>query len=456
MHARKGLAQMKTMLRSLLVLMLMCLAPLAAAQDAALAQAKQMMDRRDAAGAYKLLKPLEEKLAGNPDYDYLLGIAALDLGRNTEAVFALERVLAVNPNHVQARAEIARAYTQLGEMETARREFETVRTQPMPPEAAATIQKYLDAIEHAQAGTRTTVSGYVELGLGYDSNVNSATSSTQIAVPGLAGLFGGVIPTFNLNQASVKQSDTFGQVAFGANVRHPVNPNVALLAGVDATQRMNWDKSAFDQGNLGATLGVEFNRVANRFLVALQGQQMYVDWDRFRDSYGLIGQWQRQVGPNGMFTGYLQYARLEYPTQRIRDADRTVGGVAYAHAFAGALAPVVYAGVYYGHENERTSARLDLGHKLTGLRLGGQVNLAERFTLFGYGSYEQRDYGGPPPFFLEDRADKQTDLRFGVIYRPSRLWTITPQVAFTENKSNIGFTDYDRAQALVTVRRDFR
>ena len=132
-----------------LLAMLAAFVPIAAAQDATLVQAKQLMDKRDAAGAYKLLKPLEDERAGQPDFDYLLGIAALDVGRNTEAVFALERVLAVNPDHVQARAEIARAYSQLGEMETARREFETLRKQPMPPEAAATIQKYIDAIEQA-------------------------------------------------------------------------------------------------------------------------------------------------------------------------------------------------------------------------------------------------------------------------------------------------------------------
>ncbi len=57
---RKGLAPMKTMLRYILTLALICFAPIAGAQDAALAQAKQLMDKRDAAGAYKLLKPLED------------------------------------------------------------------------------------------------------------------------------------------------------------------------------------------------------------------------------------------------------------------------------------------------------------------------------------------------------------------------------------------------------------
>ena len=47
---------------------------------------------------YTLLAPYEDEMAGNVDYDYLLGIAALDSGQPDKASLALERVLAVNPN----------------------------------------------------------------------------------------------------------------------------------------------------------------------------------------------------------------------------------------------------------------------------------------------------------------------------------------------------------------------
>ena len=40
----------------------------------------------------------ESSLAGDPGFDYLLGIAALDSGHLTHRVFVLERVLAVQPD----------------------------------------------------------------------------------------------------------------------------------------------------------------------------------------------------------------------------------------------------------------------------------------------------------------------------------------------------------------------
>src|SRR5258706_205275 len=72
-------------------------------------RARRLLQEKNPQAAYQLLQPLESQRAGDPEYDYLLGIAALDSGERERAVFALERVLAVNPNHAQARAEIARA-----------------------------------------------------------------------------------------------------------------------------------------------------------------------------------------------------------------------------------------------------------------------------------------------------------------------------------------------------------
>ncbi len=73
------------------------------------------MEAHDPQGAFALLDPLEIARAGESAFDYLLGIAALDSGHVTRAIFALERVLAVQPQNNLARAEIARAYLIAGE-----------------------------------------------------------------------------------------------------------------------------------------------------------------------------------------------------------------------------------------------------------------------------------------------------------------------------------------------------
>ena len=43
-------------------------------------------------------------------FDYLLGVAALDNGYISEAIFSLRRAIAVEPGFSGARMELARAY----------------------------------------------------------------------------------------------------------------------------------------------------------------------------------------------------------------------------------------------------------------------------------------------------------------------------------------------------------
>ena len=50
-------------------------------------EARALLQSGQSAQAYALLAPLEESRAGDPEYDYLLGISALDSGKPGLAAF---------------------------------------------------------------------------------------------------------------------------------------------------------------------------------------------------------------------------------------------------------------------------------------------------------------------------------------------------------------------------------
>src|SRR5688572_23665435 len=186
----------------------------ALAQDATLDRARQLIDAKQGKAAYELLAPLEQQRAGNADYDYLLGLAAIDAQQYTRAVFALERVLAVRPDHPQARAEIARAYFLMGENKTARREFEQVKALKPPAEVSASIDRFLDAMDARDRARRTGITGYLEATLGWDDNANAATSTGSFAIPALGGAI------FTLGTASLPQRDEFWTLGGGLSGRY--------------------------------------------------------------------------------------------------------------------------------------------------------------------------------------------------------------------------------------------
>ncbi|OGS91379.1 MAG: hypothetical protein A2Z95_08755 [Gallionellales bacterium GWA2_60_18] len=420
-----------------------------AIEDDLVRQADKMLKSGKAKEAYALLTPHQSDRAGDTDFDYRLGIAALDSGHPNEAIFALERVLATQPDHLLARAEIARAYLAVGEMAISKQEFETVRNQNPPVEVNATILKFLNAIEKATAGERTTKRSYLEMTLGADSNVNSATGSGQVAIPAL----GGGLAT--LSGSGVEQDDIYSSIAGGFNVRHPISPEWGIFSGVNFNKRFNSSQNAFDTQSLDINYGFNFNKGDDTYSAAFQFQQFNVDDASFRDTTGATLQWQRKLDNSSQISAYFQYSELTYPNQTTRDADRYVVGTAFARALGGAYTPVYYLGVYGGRENETANNVAYYGHQLLGARVGGELKLDPQTTLFGSASLESRDYGGTDPLFLVARNDMQADLRVGASYIPAPSWTVSPQLSYTQNDSNIIINDYGRTVLSVSLRRDF-
>jgi tetratricopeptide (TPR) repeat protein len=408
-------------------------------------RARLLLQQKNPQAAYRLLEPLESQRAGDPEYDYLLGIAALDSGERERAVFALERVLAVNPNHAQARAEIARAYFLLGEKENALREFQNVRATNPPEAVRQTIDRYLSALGVGP----TQLSGFVEIGFGWDSNVNSATASNQIAIPALGGIVATIAPS------GVKIHDTFTTAGGGMSVVHGFTPEWAVVAGAAVNGKFNTHQSDFSTGTVDGNLGLRWSRGKEAISAGYQGQDFRVDNDSFRISNGVVGQWQHSYSEYSQVSLFVQEANLAYPGQSIRDARRTIVGVAFGYGWDTPSKPVVFGSLYGGNEKDKDAGFQYLGHKPVGVRFGGQASVTDRSVLFGLLSYERRVYGGDNPNFLVTRRDNQVDLRLGMNYVLSPSWLLVPQVAYTDNRSNTELNKYNRTVISLTLRKTF-
>ena len=411
-------------------------------------RAAALVNQGKMAEAYALLEPLEADRAGGRDFDLLLGISAVDIGQSTRGVFALERVLAVDPNNARARAEIARAYLALGETSSAKQEFETVQKQGVPPEVSATIDRYLAAVTRLEGGRQTTFGGYLEAMLGYDTNVNVGPNKNAVAIPGFGNL------PFTLSADSRANKDWFTSLGGGMTVRVPLTGGLAAVAGLSGAQRLNFSKEQFDNLNGDANAGVLYTIDKDVFSLTAQYNQYWLQSDRYRSAKGFTGQWQRSPNARNQFSAFVQYADLEYEgSQAVRNADRWVVGGAYAHAFRGG--EVIYASAYYLNEQEQTGATPWLGLNGFGIRAGGQINLDARTTVFGSGSLEHRRYDAVDPSFLTVRKDVQWDFSVGATYIVSKDIKLVPKYSYTRNDSNAELNEYHREIFSVTLRRDF-
>jgi hypothetical protein len=238
----------------------------------------------------------------------------------------------------------------------------------------------------------------------------------------------------------------------------PVNPRWALVAGFSGSRRWNFELDHLDTGFVDLNFGTTYKRDRDllAFILQLNDFTVYdpVYKSAYREARGGTVQWQHDMDARNQLSAYFQYAGLSYPDQRIRDADRYVGGVGAAHAYRNG-GPTLYASVYAGREVPRASNASELGFDLYGVRVGGEQVLSEKFTLFANGAYEHRKYDGRDSFFLVTRSDDQLSGALGLHYVPARNWRLTTQFLGVRNDSNVVLNTFDRALAEVRLRRDF-
>ena len=426
----------------------------ALAADVDLEKADALMKQGKAAEAYSLLEPFEFEQSGNIKFDYLLGIAALDSGKPDKATLAFERVLAADPNFVGARIDMGRAYFALGDFTRAKTEFETVLTQNPPPAARATIDKYMVAIEKQESAKKTKGTGYIEASVGHDSNVNYATSQSQIGVPALGNLI------FTLNPTGVKSPDDYLGFALGGEVTHQVNPTLGLYAGADVRNRTNATQDRFDSTSLDARAGVALGEGANVVRLGVLAGKFELDGKNNRDTDGVNAEWRHLINPANQVSAFGQYARYRFDSafdsttnMSVNNFDQSTYGGNWLHIFNDGKG-LVSASLFTGED--RAPLRADGGKGFTGLRLGGQVQLNEKTELFAGLGAQFSKYHVENLAFIATRDDKQYDANLGINWHYDKLWTVRPQISYIRNNSNIVIYRFDRTDVSITIRRDFK
>ncbi len=415
--------------------------------DALVRESLLLVEQGKARQAFDQLAAVEIERAGDPDFDTVLGIAANETGQFTRAVFALERVLSVQPGNSRARAELGRALFALGDNQAARQVLQETKRDGIPPEAARKIDEFLQAIDRNEEAARSSIKAYAEAGIGMDSNINSGPSNANVAVPSLGGL------VLTLDRTGVKLKDSFYSLGAGISGRYVIDPRLSLIASASGNYRFNNDYNDFDTRQFDLSVGASYKVDKDEFTAAAQVGSFSADNRGVRDQRGVVGEWTHRPDAASQWSTYLQISTLRYPGQNLRDAERYVLGTSYATAFRSGL--LAFGGVYAGTENERAASVPHLGHRLAGLRAGLQQSINADIDVFANMGYEERRYGGTDPLFLRTRRDRQTSLNLGLTWVPFVNWRVTPQLSLLKTNSNIAISDFSKRVLSVTVRRDF-
>lgn len=415
-----------------------------------LRDARAALERGEGRTAYPPLKAAVGRYAGLPDFDRLLGEAALEAGEPGQAILAFERILAERPDDLRARADLGRALLAAGERDGARREFSTVAGQPIPEAVRRRIDGFLRAIDLAEPRPdRASFSGAVDLAVGWDDNVNFGSAlGTWVLAGGTAVTPGAV---------SRPQASPFVSTAASGSFVVPMGGGFEWIGGAQVSHRANPQASTLDLSALDLSTGVNLRKERQLFAVSTSVQTLLLDGDRFRDAVGVTAQWQADLDARTQAGLYGQWFEFRFGgAQAVRDARRQTLGVSFARLFGTPRpgTPLLVGSLYVGQE--RTTASLpELSFDFHGLRATVSAGLGGGWRGSLSGAWESRRFLGPDTLFGVTRSDRQLEWRAAAETDLGRGWSAGPQIVVTRNASTLAPNDFRRVQAFVSARYRF-
>ncbi len=422
---------------------------LTAIADADLSAAKALLDAGKPAEAYAALEPYEFDMAGNQEFDYMLGVAALDSGKPEKAILIFDRLLTANPNFAGARMDQGRAYFALKSDALAKQQFDIVLSENPPELAKQTAEKYLAAIEERGKAKIDNLTAYAEFAFGHDSNVNASTSQAQVFTPTLG--------TLTLSSTNVETSSYYFSAAGGAEFTHVINPKFKIFIGSDINKRQVPDASAFTSGNIAINAGGTYGEDDNNFSLSFQGSRFYLGGTPNRDTNGLLGQWKYTINPRFQLSLFGTYSLIRYddPALSAENINQVIGGAGWLYALDEEGKSLISTSVFAGNEID-TDHRADGGKSIHGAKVAMQHSIHDDLAIFGSFGLQNGDYDTTNVAFQQTRNDWQIDATGGLSWRINDAWSLRPQLTFTKNNSNISLYKYDRTDVSVTLRWDYR
>lgn len=413
---------------------------------------KSLVEQGRFADAFELgLK--NEKFTGEPIYDYYFGIAAIDSGRASLGVLALERVLLTNPGNDLARLELARGYFVVGDFERAREEFLIMSNKQVPNSVRNSIEKYLASIKAEDPQFRTTWRTYAEFALGNNNNVNSSTNQ-DVLFP----IFGQNNPAILINPGEAKQS-SFNQVAVGTAVSGPIVPGIKYIAAVDASYRQHARIDNYDLGNLSLTGGTEFILDTSRVRTLGFFSQANLDGDKLRDVSGVIVDWTKPLSNTLTTRASLGYAMLRYgAANQSRDSNMPSISIGGNYFLGGAWKSALDVDFNYAQEKNQRGFE-DLSRSIYGVKTMLVLTPIARLQInLGVG-YSKSNYDSAEPLAPSSDVMKTDNLlttELAAQYQLTKGWSIRTEWLRAKNNSNVTLYSYKQEQVLMKMRYEWR
>lgn len=244
---------------------------------------ESLLLQRQFSQAYELAHQHLHDAEGEPGFDFLLGLAALEAGHIDEALFVFERLNESTPTNLRYQFELARCHFLLGNFPQANALFSNLTKNDLPDDIHQTVRRYQRQIHRQSRWQTPSWSVSLAAAAGYDTNTNTATDEDRIDV--LDGQF-----TAILDEDQQSLSSGYYRLSGSGRFMQPYSKNHQLELTLSGNRKDNAGTDKYDLDSVLSDLEYRY-RSGNR-QVFLGGYYQF----HWLGREGLQSRWQGRTG----------------------------------------------------------------------------------------------------------------------------------------------------------------
>lgn len=403
----------------------------------------------NAQSAYDSLIQLEVEHAGNSQFDYVLGLSALESGNAGYAVFALLRAISMDSRNIGAVLDLGRAYYHLGEYSESEKSLKEVLTYNPADNVKTVASYYLTSIYDKRAKSRVSpLIKRISVGLmgGYDSNANSSPAiDTFLEIP--------------LNEKSQALGSTFMSADLSLVSLYRLNKGHSLNAKLKFASKKFKDADFVNSDIFTGSIGAEKRTPKTMFSINASAMQSYIAGNKSGGSLRLMGLSQYSLLKQTKVSVFSQWALIRNAEEsKSRDVNQlNIGlGLLQTSEKRGNWQANITATYGQATAIQKLSS---YGNKNYGLissvvkRLNKKYNaksiVSAALINTRYNGEFSTDAG------VQLRRDWLASATWNNQMMISKTWQLGVSVLYTVSRSNVSLYDYRRTMTSLSVRRGF-
>ncbi|BED87957.1 hypothetical protein PspMM1_04250 [Pseudoalteromonas sp. MM1] len=410
-----------------------------------LSDLQYLISKKQYEDAYNKSK-LHYEYLGEPNFDYLLGISALNSGVSAPAVFAFERVVEDKPNWYEARLFLIRSYIAANNLPAANAQATLLVNADTSPESVKkAARSLLASSQQKQRLSERTYDQSIELAYGVDGNVNAGTSEDTILLPNLG--------EFLLSPESKSTDDNYLKLNYKGRYFHPIDQRSSFALGVNTDWYKFNELSEYDRINTNIS-GRYQQKLNDNTLWFLQAgiTPLLLDGELYRTETSLTGGASYKFDKQLSVFGSLSFGLMNNTfDEKLDNSFYTLNiGASY-------LSQKWYQSVSANFKNE--SANIDEGEfnarSISGIYYQVNALLSQQWQVSVQTGYQWIEYQDEHPLFIQERSDNLLILSSSLRYLVNKSLALQLALNYQDKSSDISLFEYDRFDTNLSASYSF-